>query len=767
MSRSYSLRALGITLSSLAAAAGALLAGPAGARAAAFDTSEANFDVTYAATPIALTGQVLDEAGAAVESAQVTTIGWGSAAGNSGLTAATGAAGGFSFPSLSRRSILIKVTHPGYYTEIVPVDLHRPLSESSADPGAIVLTLKKAGRARIIFAGDTMFGRRFVDSDEDGVEGEAGDLIQPSTRAADAKALFTYMRDALSAADYTQVNLESTVTANPATPHPYKSYVFFSYPETIQALPWAGIDAVTLGNNHMYDYLEGGVSDTVAAVPNAGLDWFGAGMSETAAAGTTVYRTLGEGVDVALQGFDQIVNDGTTLDAYKLVARDAPAQKAGALEMSTANTTDFTAAETPDRLAIPILHGGSEYSDFPTSGMRSRFIQLVQQGAGLVVAHHPHVVHGVGLYDPGDGPRFVFMSLGNLIFDQEVFETFQSYFAVVDVDQYAPGVHEVHRVQLVPFHAEGYVPKLVSGAQIARAARHAGHMSTTLPASAVQGGAADGLVGAAVIPFGPRIVALSDPAQYLTSDATESLTAPITSLSTGPVELTRSDPADMLAGVTSSAPVQCEVGRDIAIYGGFEDEDADDLYHEGSMWNQSSVRYVENSVVRSGNGAAVLLRSKYSTTSASIYMNNRIRFDPANKLTLRGYVKGSNAGPFKIEVFWYTSGGTSISSSFVYTRAAGTYDWERFSIDLTPPANAGSIRPYYRAYAPATGEAATFLDDVALIEWEQSTANAQAGFPLATPNNWGFVRCSTTDAGLSSVGLTLTHRTYDLAATLP
>ena len=46
----------------------------------------------------------------------------------------------------------------------------------------------------------------------------------------------TFMRDALSAADYTTVNLESTITSSPTTPHPYKSYVFYSYPETLAAL---------------------------------------------------------------------------------------------------------------------------------------------------------------------------------------------------------------------------------------------------------------------------------------------------------------------------------------------------------------------------------------------------------------------------------------------------------------------------------------------------------------------------------------------------
>ena len=58
-------------------------------------------------------------------------------------------------------------------------------------------------------------------------------------------------------------------------------------------------------------------------------------MSETEGQGMVVYRTIGQGVKIALQGFDQIVNDGTSLPEYALVARDAPDEKGGALEISS------------------------------------------------------------------------------------------------------------------------------------------------------------------------------------------------------------------------------------------------------------------------------------------------------------------------------------------------------------------------------------------------------------------------------------------------
>ncbi|WP_437645110.1 CapA family protein [Sorangium sp. So ce362] len=756
------------TLPSLSACAALCAALPAGEAMAAyrFDAAEAAFDATYAATPIDATGVVVDEAGSPIAGAEVTAIGWGSGAVNDGELAFTDETGAFTLAALARRSVLLRVEVDGYYSEIVPADLHRPLAAASAEVGRVVLTEQRAGRARLLVGGDTMFGRRFVDSNADGVEGETGDLIRPDTREADALAVLSFLRDVLSSADYTQVNLESPVTENPATPHPYKSFTFFSYPETVRALALSGVDAVSLANNHMFDYLEGGVLDTLGAVPSAGLDWFGAGPDETTAKGTVLYRTL-RGVDMAFQGFNQLVNDGTTASAYTLTASDGPPAKAGALELSLAEISDFMEEDAAGRFGIPVLHGGSEYSDYPTSGMRRRFIQLVQKGAGMVVAHHPHTIHGVGLHDAGAGPRFVFMSLGNMVFDQDVFETFQSYLAAIDIDEDSSGNRAVHRVQLIPFQNEDYVPKLVSGAWLGRAARHIAHLSTTLPTAPSPGEAADGLTGAVVFASGPRAVAVSDPSQYTTSEHVETRIVPLRSSATGPVEHLRSSAADSLAALQTTAAASCDYGREIMLYGDFEDSDVDDAFHEGSMWSMSEYRYIQNSVVHGGTGAMVFLRKSSSTSEVSTYMNNRVKFDAGRKLTLTGFMKGDNAGQMRVQVYWYTSGGTSVSNSVVFTRVGGTYGWQQFSVNLTPPANAGSVRFYFRAGAPASGEAAAFLDDVSLVEWEGTVADGSLGLAFPTPNNWSFVRCTAVDPALTSLGVTMTHRSYALAPATP
>jgi poly-gamma-glutamate capsule biosynthesis protein CapA/YwtB (metallophosphatase superfamily) len=737
-----------------------------------FYTTEANYDATYAATNINLGGTVVDEAGAPVVGATLTAIAWGDATAltNDGRTATTNVSGAFSLTGMKRRSILLRVEHPLYYSEIIAVDLNRPLAETTTSAGAVVMTLKRPGRVRLLFGGDSMFGRRFVDSDGDGIEGETGDLIRPATRASDAQAIVKFVRDMVSSADYSVVNLESTTTNNPATPHPYKTFVFFSYPETLAGLTYAGVDGVSMANNHMFDYLTGGVSDSMTNVSNTGLDWCGAGTSETVAEGTTIYRSINS-VPMSFLGFSELTMDGSSAYQYLLVARDSgPAgegPKSGSLEASPTNLTSFLSAEAAARFAVPMIHGGNEYTDYPINSMRAKFVSLIGQGAGFIVAHHPHTPHGIGLVSKNGVPRFVLMSLGNFIFDQDVFETFNTYMAVVDVDTLTSGGYDVRRLQLVPFHNENYVPKMLTGEWMARSGRNIAHLSTTLPTKPSGSNTADGLTGAVVFPAGNRIVATRSATQYTITNTNQTLNLPVTSGSTGPVAFSRYTASDSPAFVQTATDAQAEYGREILLYGDFEDLDVDDAFEEGSMWSQSSVRYVEQSVVHSGTSALVMLRKSTNGSNTLLGTNNRIGIAANAKLSLVSWVKSDNGGPFAIAVAFLDSAGNVLSNTDKYTAAAGTYDWTRVVVDLTAPAGAASVKLYYKQSPPITGEGRVYLDDISLVEWEGTVTSALSGFTLPTPNNWSWLRFTPVNAGAASLGVTLTHRSFDLNPAAP
>jgi hypothetical protein len=105
-------------------------------------------------------------------------------------------------------------------------------------------------------------------------------------------------------------------------------------------------------------------------------------------------------------------------------------------------------------------------------------------GAKLVIAHHPHVCHGISTFRPPGAvePSVVVGSLGNLVFDEDIHKTFPSYLAVADINTEG----QVKRLELVPFVLENCVPRpvalsgdLSSSSALGRVVRRIAQMSTS------------------------------------------------------------------------------------------------------------------------------------------------------------------------------------------------------------------------------------------------------------------------------------------------
>ena len=314
-----------------------------------------------------------------------------------------------------------------------------------------------------------------------------------------------------------------------------------------------------------------------------------------------------------------------------------------------------------------------------TSGMRSDFQAAIDRGAGLVIAHHPHVVHGVSTY----GGRYVIGSLGNFVFDQEFYATWSSYLASVDLEQGANGV-EVARLRLVPMHLDGFVPRLLTGVGVAELGRHVAQLGT---AEQLAGGFTRALVFAEQ----GRLVVLPSEADALVSDLLDVRNVALSGGSTGPVSLAPYTDNDALAKLASSSAATCELGLDRMQYGDFEDRDVDDRAAEGDRWSQSSARYVQRKTVRSGEAAAVLLRTAGSASKASLTTLDRVPVTGGRKVSVTGWSKGDNAGKLEVQVRWKNSSGSTISTTVTTIKTGGTWNWTAFVINATAPASAASV----------------------------------------------------------------------------
>jgi len=214
----------------------------------------------------------------------------------------------------------------------------------------------------------------------------------------DWEVAFAQVRPWLAEADLAFANLESPLTT--------ASYVGDGYdlralPEAVVALDVAGIDVVSLANNHVLDAGAVGLAQTLTALDTAGI----AGLVD-GETGKLVARPPSPSV----QSTDLPIYQSTNIPIYHLLAFD---DTVAPLDLRAAADAVTAAAEQAD-LVIVSIHWGGEYHAAPTSRQQAIARELAIAGASLIVGHGPHVLQRVEWM----GETLVAYSLGNFLFDQ-------------------------------------------------------------------------------------------------------------------------------------------------------------------------------------------------------------------------------------------------------------------------------------------------------------------------------------------------------------
>ncbi|MDW8059981.1 MAG: CapA family protein [Thermomicrobium sp.] len=281
----------------------------------------------------------------------------------------------------------------------------------------------------------------------------AGDIVLGRTvhriMAArnDWSAPFRGVASELGWADLTVANLECALTVRYLPPDDPYTLRFLTLPDAVAGLELAGIDAVSLANNHSMDFGPLALFDTQEILRKADIASFGAGRDLDEAVAP---RSLEVGdVTVALLGFD-----GVSAGWYGAGA-DRPGT--APLEPELVQRAIRAAAAQAD-IVIPFFHWGVEYTLIPTETQRKLARIAIDSGATLVVGSHPHWVQGMEWYRG----KPIFYSLGNFVFDQEwSLETKQGLI----LHLWFHGA-ELVRYDLVPVLIEDYHrPRLVEGRQ--------------------------------------------------------------------------------------------------------------------------------------------------------------------------------------------------------------------------------------------------------------------------------------------------------------
>jgi len=217
----------------------------------------------------------------------------------------------------------------------------------------------------------------------------AGDVNftgRTATLLDDPKTAFGPIAGTLAGSDLTFLNLETPVTRQGTAEA--KSYVFRTDERAVTALRAAGVDAVTLANNHTLDYGRTGLSDTISAARAGGLPTFGAGKNADEA--FAPWRTTVRGVHIAVFGLSQV----TDL-ADQWAARDDRSGIATAFAERRALAA-VSAARANSDLVIVFAHWGTEHVECPNRAQKYLAHKLADAGADIIVGAHAHVLQADG-----------------------------------------------------------------------------------------------------------------------------------------------------------------------------------------------------------------------------------------------------------------------------------------------------------------------------------------------------------------------------------
>lgn len=591
------------------------------------------------------------------------------------------------------------------------------------------------------FVGDIMLARRYE---------SAGGIIPTQG----VNAIFTptkpYFGDA---AEINVANLE-VVLSNVGTPHPTKSVVYRGSPSNISGLVYAGIDVVSSANNHTLDYGLSALQQMQGLLDTAGIIHSGSGANSYEAYTPSFINR--RGLNLAFL---------RSCDRTGQYNNAQPYLQAGYSKPGFAYMTPYyiqqqlEAVEGIADLKIVEMHGGSEYSLTPGSGYdkgnpyqddiqdEDYFYRndvphqwdidirhsAIDSGADLVIVHHPHIIHGMEVYQN----KLIAHSLGNFVFDLDYPETMPTI--ILYADAYPEGFQNF---KVKPFYIDNYIPKPATGQLgtyiLDYLARRSRDLNTRL-----------------------WVDRENMEAKVLMNEDNPAITSSSFSINKNLVNhasgYNLSDPFKLprrgsISEITATEPIgemQFRLGRESIWYGNFEDEGS-------SLWSPSSY---ETESPFDGQRSAKLSANATYITSSTIPKKCKW-YDNTVKHTLHGWVKTENASYANIVIRYYSSrtSGASIGSENICDGILGSSDWTYYHKELTIPANA-----YYYdiriTLTAGTSAATAWFDNVGLIEWTD-WSDASALVEIAWPNDFYYLQ-GRSSSPIKSFSVSLAEKSFD------
>lgn len=257
-------------------------------------------------------------------------------------------------------------------------------------------------------------------------------------------------------ADLFGVNLECALTTHDAPWHDgsTKAFYFRADPAAVATLKLAGVDVVSVANNHIGDFGTVGLLETLRVLDAAGIAHAGAGPDLTAAR-RPAYLAVDD-FTVGIVAFADYPAAWAATDAapgLNYTPVSLAAEDFAAVEAS------IRAARERANLVVFSIHWGPNMRPRPTQLFRDFARRVVEVGADVFWGHSAHVVQGVEVWRG----RFILYDTGDFVDDYAVDPDLRNDLSALFLVRLRPP--RIERLELVPVKISRMQVNLLHGSE--------------------------------------------------------------------------------------------------------------------------------------------------------------------------------------------------------------------------------------------------------------------------------------------------------------
>ncbi len=263
-----------------------------------------------------------------------------------------------------------------------------PDTTNTTEPAKQAGPLGSGEAVTIAFAGDASF------------EGLSSSVVSNTT------GLLSAIAPVMSAADISMVNVETAVGTGGTAVN--KQFTFQVPEQALDSLGAAGVDVVTMANNHGMDFGKEAFADTLRIKAEGKMPIIGIGQDDTEAYAPYIKEVNGQRIGIIAANDIYPSSMVTWWTAAPGVPGIASAEEAYQEQLADAVRA---ARPTVNTLAV-YLHFGTEKETCPNARQKELVDLMISAGADIVVGTHAHRLQGIGY----QGDQLVAFGLSNFIF---------------------------------------------------------------------------------------------------------------------------------------------------------------------------------------------------------------------------------------------------------------------------------------------------------------------------------------------------------------